>query len=171
MSPDRAPDTSDSRRGFAAVLLTVVLVFAQLLWPFLHAHQGPPLTSGWHLHTGTRAQGSAQGHPEPALAASSMITPQAPPQPTRPETDDVGTGAGHPARSGLAPRTRRAPPAPPGPPRDTHLVGLGRWDNIRSPEPAHHFNHSIARGHARPRSRRIPGHAPSSPGNGFFSAR
>lgn len=125
MSPARAPDTSDSRRGFAAALLTVVLVFAQLLWPFLHAHQGPPLTSGWHLHTGTQAQGSAQGHPEPALAASPMITPQARQHPPGPESDEVGPGAGLPGGRGLAACTDAALAPPPALPATPHpLVAM-----------------------------------------------
>ncbi|MBU6271367.1 MAG: hypothetical protein KGQ67_08700 [Betaproteobacteria bacterium] len=101
MRPEAAPDTSGPRRGFAALALLVLLAWAQLLWPFLHAHQGQPLVTGWHLHLGPAAVTARPAMAEPLLAASPALSLAARHPPHGPESAEIGPGAGLPGGRGL----------------------------------------------------------------------
>jgi hypothetical protein len=113
MTTRGATHTSEPRRGFAALALIVLLAWAQLIWPFLHAHQGTPLASGWHLHTGAQPAVSAQPRLATVIAASPTLTLQARGLPHGSESAEVTPGAGLPGSRGLA-ACADATLAPPG---------------------------------------------------------
>ena len=97
MSPDRHPHSSRPRRGFGVAALLVLLAWAQLIWPFLHAHEGPAQTFGWHLHTGAPALAGIPQDPRAPEALGRALRHS----PHGPESAEIGPGTGLPGGRGL----------------------------------------------------------------------
>ena len=97
MSPDRHPHSSRPSRGFGVAALLVLLAWAQLIWPFLHAHEGPAQTLGWHLHTGAPMLAGMPQNP----SASEALEREFRHSPHGPESAEIGPGTGLPGGRGL----------------------------------------------------------------------
>ena len=110
MSLPYASHKGRSTRGIALAALLAVLAWAQLLWPFLHAHEGPALAGGWHLHTGHPAALMAAPGADPASASGSLPSLQARHAPPAPESAEIGPGIGLPKGRVLQARGAGAAP-------------------------------------------------------------